>query len=320
MPKELGGLGVADLRRAGMAFRARWVWQDRRLGRPESTITERGVLALAQAAMAITLGDGRSVLFWTDRWLNGTSISSLAPTLFLAVRQRKRRSTVAESLPLHTWATHLSGAFAMQMVVEAAALFDLLEQVQLQDTPDTFCWTLSPDGNYSAASAYGAMFLGSTIPLGAKQIWKTAAPPRVRFFFWLVLHGRCWTADRRFRHGLQPTDTCILCDQESETIDHILLGCVFSREVWHRCLRWAQLDGLNLNPAGNAIPWWLAARKLIPQHRRKGFDSLFFLVGWRLWKERNKRTFDDVPTNALQLASQIQEEAELWCLAALLAV
>jgi len=72
---------------------------------------------------------------------------------------------------------------------------------------------------------------------------------------------------------------------------------------------------LHLNPAGNAIPWWLAARKLIPRHRRKGFDSLFFMVGWRLWKERNKRTFDDAATHALQLASEIQEEAELWCLA-----
>jgi len=26
--------------------------------------------------------------------------------------------------------------------------------------------------------------------------------------------------------------------------------------------------------------------------RRKGFDSLFFLVEWRLWKERNRRTFN----------------------------
>ena len=53
------------------------------------------------------------------------------------------------------------------------------------------------------ASAYGAMFLGASLPLSAKEIWKTAAPLRLRFFFWLVLHGRCWTAERRRRHGLQ---------------------------------------------------------------------------------------------------------------------
>lgn len=31
-----------------------------------------------------------------------------------------------------------------------------------------------------------------------------------RVFFWLVLHGRCWTPEIRFRHGLQESSTCIL--------------------------------------------------------------------------------------------------------------
>lgn len=43
---------------------------------------------------------------------------------------------------------------------------------------------------------------------------------------WLAFHGRCWMLDRRRRHGLQESGICILCDQESETIDHLLLGCL----------------------------------------------------------------------------------------------
>jgi hypothetical protein len=90
---------------------------------------------------------------------------------------------------------------------------------------------------YSMLSAYGAMFVGSSRPLGAKQIWKTSAPPRVKFFFRLVMHGHCWTAHKRRRHGLQESDACIICDQAVETMDHIILGCVFGREVWASCLR-----------------------------------------------------------------------------------
>jgi hypothetical protein len=56
------------------------------------------------------------------------------------------------------------------------------------------------------------MFLKSSQPLGAKQVWKTTAPPRVTFFWWLVIHGRCWTDDWRFRHGLQDSNTCVICD------------------------------------------------------------------------------------------------------------
>ena len=47
-------------------------------------------------------------------------------------------------------------------------------------SPDVLSWHLTETGNYSAASAYGAMFLGSSPVRGAAQLWKTVAPPRVR--------------------------------------------------------------------------------------------------------------------------------------------
>jgi hypothetical protein len=71
----------------------------------------------------------------------------------------------------------------MQVLLEFDHLCDLLEGVQLSTQSDTFSWRLTADQNYLAASAYGAMFLGSSSPLGAKLIWKTSAPPRVKFFF-----------------------------------------------------------------------------------------------------------------------------------------
>jgi hypothetical protein len=48
------------------------------------------------------------------------------------------------------------------------------------------------------------------------------------------------------------------------------------------------------------IRWWLHNRKLVPKVIRRGFDSLFFLIGWLLWKERNVRTFSGITTSALQ--------------------
>jgi hypothetical protein len=126
----------------------------------------------------------------------------------------------------------------MRLLTEFISLWNIVEQVQLlPGMPDTFTWRLTADRQYSASLAYGAMFVGSLRPFRAKQIWKTSAPPRVKFFFWLVMHGRYWMAHRRRRHGLQESDACIICDQAVETMDHTILGCVFSREVWASCLR-----------------------------------------------------------------------------------
>jgi hypothetical protein len=64
-----------------------------------------------------------------------------------------------------------------------------------------------------------------------------------------------------------------------------------------------------------ALDWWLHSRKLLPKPIRRGFDFLFFLVGWSLWKERNAGTFNRNATSAMQLVTDILEELEGWCLA-----
>ena len=214
-----------------MALHLRWVWKDRQAGSAPST-KDRVALALFEAATVLQLGDGKSTFFWINRWIQGCSMKTIAPN----VRARKKRCLVADALPGDAWVGHISGPITLQLLTDFNKICDLLHHVRLSDTPDTFTWRLSADATYSAASAYGAMFIGSSTPVGAKQIWKTTALPRVRFFFWLVLHRCCWTAERRFRHGLQSSATCVMCDQLPKMMDHILLGCCFSKEAWHLCL------------------------------------------------------------------------------------
>jgi hypothetical protein len=200
----------------------------------------------------------------------------------------------------------------MRLLLEFFNLWNLIEQVQLSPgVPDTFSWKLTLDGQYSASSAYGAMFVGSSTPLGAKLLWKTSAPHRVRFFFWLVLHRRCWTADRRRRHGLQDNDTCIICDQDAETMDHILLGCIFSREVWDIALRSYRLNNNVAVQQQDVMTWWTTARKQLPKELHRGFDCLV-LTSWMLWKERNARTFNRIASTPAELGAAIRLEADLW--------
>lgn len=79
---------------------------------------------------------------------------------------------------------------------------------------------------------------------GATKLWKAKAPGKVKFFFWLVLHRRLWTVERRKRHGLQDHDDSILCAQEPETRSHLFLGCVFAREIWFKLLHPTGMDSL----------------------------------------------------------------------------
>jgi hypothetical protein len=122
-----------------------------------------------------------------------------------------------------------------------------LQSIQLCDAAqDKFIWMWTPDQQYSASSAYRAFFhcqsgaffhCQSGIP-GARQLSKTKAIPRCKFFLRLALMGRCWALERLHRHQLQNNGSCALHSQSEESIHHLLLTCVFSPEVWFRVLRW----------------------------------------------------------------------------------
>jgi hypothetical protein len=81
------------------------------------------------------------------------------------------------------------------VILQYLQLWEIVQGVvTMPGVPDAVVWRWSSNRRYSAASAYGAMFIGAAAPFGASLIWNSRAPPKVRFFFWLALHGRCWTA------------------------------------------------------------------------------------------------------------------------------
>jgi hypothetical protein len=51
--------------------------------------------------------------------------------------------------------------------------------------------------------------------------------------------------------------------------------------------------------------------KLREQHRR-GFDTIATLVAWSIWKERNKRIFNQQSKSWIEVAKVMVEEAVLW--------
>jgi hypothetical protein len=91
--------------------------------------------------------------------------------------------------------------------------------------------------------------------VGAKHVWRSTVLPKVKFFFWLALHGRLWTAEHRKRHGLQQDAAYALCDQHDKTTDHLLASCVFTREVWHRLLCRVGLQHLAPSDLSSLADW-----------------------------------------------------------------
>uniref|UniRef100_A0A453BHD7 Reverse transcriptase zinc-binding domain-containing protein n=1 Tax=Aegilops tauschii subsp. strangulata TaxID=200361 RepID=A0A453BHD7_AEGTS len=237
-PLALGGLGVHDLERTGLALRLWWLW----LSRTEDGRAWQGLdlqfscheRTLFFASTYMVIGNGTEALFWEDRWLNGRSAGELMPMLYNCIPKRRRKTrTVAEGLNGNAWARDIQGVLGLHEIGQYLQLWQLVQQVTLTDAPDQLISKWTTSGIYSAQSCYLATFQGSSQSYSWKLIWKAWAPPRVKFFHWLANLDRCWTADRLARHGLQHHPRCLLCDQAPETIRHLMLDCPFSRQAWH---------------------------------------------------------------------------------------
>ena len=129
-----------------------------------------------------------------------------------------------------------------------------------------------------------------------------------------MFHNRVWTADRLAKRNLPHPESCPLCDQEDETINHLLVGCVFARQVWSLVLH--QFGLLHLAPQSAVTRfsgWWKRSTAAIPKEARKGLNSLIILVAWEIWKHRNTCVFDNKWPSVQEVLRSISAEGVLWC-------
>jgi hypothetical protein len=166
-PISLGGLGIPDLERQGLALRLRWLWlsrtDDRRAWSRLDLQFSTEERAMFFASTSMTIGNGERALFWEDRWIDGRAISEIAPRLYECIPKRRRKvRTVADGLRANAWARDIQGVLGVHEIGQYLQLWLLLQGTTLTDEQDQLRCRWTADGTYSASSCYLASFHGST--------------------------------------------------------------------------------------------------------------------------------------------------------------
>jgi hypothetical protein len=275
------------------------------------------VCSFFSMAVCTEIGDGSSTLFWKDRWLHGQSVQDLAPKIFCMVPKRiANKRTVQDAMQQGRWIQDIHGEATWAAMAEFLVLWDTVSDISpLQGISDKHMWRWSSSGS-TQRNLHTTLRIGS-IHFGPwKSIWKTWAPGKCRFFLWLAAHDRCWTADRLARRNLPHPEFCPLCDQEMETINHLLVSCVFVRQFWLLLLRRVGLGDLSPQPLEtNFFDWWCTSSTWVNQSVRKGFNSLVTLGAWTLWRHRNECVFNGASPRLSAALAVAGEEAIMWSMA-----
>ncbi|XP_071923139.1 uncharacterized protein [Coffea arabica] len=144
---------------------------------------------------------------------------------------------------------------------------------------------LTPNGEFSIASALSLVRSHSNRSLGAACIWHRSLPITISFFMFRLVSDRLPLLEQLRRFGVQGPSRCCCCiDPQEERLNHMFCTGEAARQVW-KVFEIQERRSSRISSARHmAIAWWIQPAP----HRYFAFvyRLLPSLICWELWRAR----------------------------------
>ena len=181
------------------------------------------------------IGDGKSIKFWTDRWLfNKPLIEDVVGHLPMGYERLVIKDLWQEGggWDLSRIAPWVSEEKRMEL---AAVVVD-----NFTGAKDRLSWGESADGKFTVSSAYAfvtrKIYQTQDLESFYRRVWRVVAPERVRTFLWMVSNQILMTNAERARRHLYDSDICTVCKGGVESILHVLRDCPAMAGIWQQII------------------------------------------------------------------------------------
>lgn len=189
----------------------------------------KSLLPTYRAVTTAEVHDGRGTTFWLDAWNGDDDLATSFPALFSHVRSPEVsvRDVVDQGLQ-----TMLVPRLTAEAERELAEVESLLATLTLSEEPDKrSCFATTEDDKLQAGALYHVLCGDDQgMDEATKFIWRNCAPPRVKFFGWLVQRGKIQCKVNLARKGIVQDTICEACRGGEETVPHILFHCEFAKQ------------------------------------------------------------------------------------------
>ncbi|XP_050217492.1 uncharacterized protein LOC126668329 [Mercurialis annua] len=246
------------------------------------------------------LGKGDKFFFWHDPWPGGISIKDRYPELNFRDADIPSKTRVNQVWRNNSW------NLPPPIFKDDANAWDFIrENFKVNnDVEDQVNWKANKSGKFFVKSAFQLLCDDKDNVPWFSLVWFAGFIPRHAFILWLGLKCRIMTKDRLLSWGTISSDTCSLCNDKSETMDHLFFGCVYSDCIWKGVLVWLGIRR-QINPWRREISWFVRrakGRSEIAKKRRLSFAAAVYFI----WRARNEAVFNNNVMNPLQTLEGIK--------------
>jgi hypothetical protein len=251
-----------------------------------------------------TVGDGCRTSFWLDTWVGGAPLGERWPVLLShALDAGATVGAVLRAGVRRSLVPRLTSEGERQL----PALMELVSGVVLTQTPDVreLVRCRRKDGALDASSLYRLRTWGGVDAPFYSFVWENHAPPRVRFFAWLLSRSRIPSRSSLLRKNILTAAEagCPMCNAPLETANHIFFECAFAILFW---------SAVGFSYPGDADVRRLydyGAPACVPTETAPTF---MLLCLWNLWKHRNAAVFQGQRPCLPLLLKICRDETRLW--------
>ena len=203
-------------------------------------------------------GNGKKINLWEDSILGDQPLGQLSEIRnikgWLQLRNKETLWDISswEEEGDQNWKDWSLGNVPMDLKNEADLLTQLLQgkSPMTESSKDMRGWG-QLSGCYTVAEGYRSMqttHYAAPNPAKWNFIWTFPFIPKIDHFCWTAAHNSILTGDNLKRRGMEGPSRCPLCRSEEETVNHLLLTCPYTMEVWKLVLNPSHV---NINIPGN---------------------------------------------------------------------
>ena len=122
--------------------------------------------------------------------------------------------------------------------------------------------------------------------------------------------GKVLTLDQLKRRGMTFANRCFLCEEDEETIDHLLIHCKSAKMLWNLFLSIVGTSWVFPRLVLHTLLAWQGAA--VGKKRKKIWMAARLCLFWTLWRTRNRLVFENEVTFAQRIKANFVSNLWSW--------
>ncbi|XP_071700057.1 uncharacterized protein [Rutidosis leptorrhynchoides] len=111
----------------------------------------------------------------------------------------------------------------------------------VENKPDSWCWKLDGNRVFSVkklVELFDGVLLASSID-NVETLRNRLIPKKIEVFIWRARRGRIPVRIELDKRGIDlHSIRCPMCDEDLESVEHILFSCSFAKDISGKVLNW----------------------------------------------------------------------------------